>query len=39
MNFFDKSYAKAGATITLNYIVGMLVIWLATGTKGRSLPE
>jgi len=39
MNFFDKSYAKAGATITLIYIVGMLVIWLAPETKDRPLPE
>ena len=30
MSFFDKSYAKAGATITLIYIVGMFVIWLAS---------
>ena len=39
MNFFDKSYAKAGATITLIYLVGMLVIWLAPETKNRPLPD
>ncbi len=32
-------YAKAGATITLIYIAGLLVIWLAPETKGRPLPE
>jgi MFS family permease len=39
MNFFDKSYAKAGATITLIYLVGMIVIWFAPETKDRPLPE
>ena len=39
MSFFDKSYAKAGATITLIYIVGMFVIWLAPETKDRPLPD
>ena len=39
MNFFDRSYAKAGATITLIYLVGMIVIWLAPETKDRPLPE
>ena len=39
MAFFDKSYAKAGATIVLIYLVGMLLIWLAPETKGKPLPE
>jgi MFS family permease len=33
------SYAKAGATITLIYILGLGLIWLAPETKGRPLPE
>ena len=29
MAFFDKSYAKAGATIVFVYLVGMVLIWFA----------
>jgi MFS family permease len=36
---FAGSYAKAGATITLIYLVGMAVIWLAPETRGQPLPE
>jgi MFS transporter, SHS family, sialic acid transporter len=39
MALFDKSYSKAGATIVLIYIVGMLIIWLAPETKDKPLPE
>jgi MFS family permease len=39
MQHFNGSYAQAGAVITLVYIVGMVVIWLAPETKGRPLPE
>ena len=39
MGFFDKSYAKAGATIVLVYLVGMVLIWFAPETKGKPLPE
>jgi MFS family permease len=39
MQHFNGSYARAGAVITLVYIVGMVVIWLAPETKGRPLPE
>ena len=38
MGMFGGSYAKAGAIITLIYIVGMIVIWFAPETKGRPLP-
>lgn len=38
MKAFDGSYARAGAIITLIYILGAVVIWLAPETKGRSLP-
>jgi MFS family permease len=36
---FDGSYPRAGATITLIYLVGMVVVWLAPETRGRPLPE
>ena len=39
MAFFDKSYAQAGATIVLVYLVGMVLIWLAPETKDKPLPE
>jgi MFS transporter, SHS family, sialic acid transporter len=39
VGYFDGSYAKAGAIVTLVYAVGMVVIWLAPETKGRPLPE
>ena len=36
---YDGSYAKAGAVITLVYLLGLLLIWLAPETKDRALPE
>lgn len=39
MAFFDKSYPKAGETIVLVYVVGMILIWFAPETKNRPLPE
>jgi SHS family sialic acid transporter-like MFS transporter len=39
MQTFDGSYARAGAIITLVYLVGMLVVWLAPETKGKPLPQ
>jgi MFS family permease len=36
---FDGSYARAGAVVTLIYLLGMAVIWLAPETKGKPLPE
>jgi MFS family permease len=36
---FDGSYARAGAIVTLVYFVGMIMIWLAPETKGKSLPD
>ncbi len=38
-NVFDGSYPQACATITLVYVVGMVLIWLAPETKGKPLPE
>jgi SHS family sialic acid transporter-like MFS transporter len=39
MAAFDGSYPKAGATLTLAYLIGMVVIWLAPETKNRPLPD
>ena len=36
---FDGSYARAGAIITLVYIVGMVVVWFAPETQGKPLPD
>jgi MFS transporter, SHS family, sialic acid transporter len=37
--FYEGSYARAGATITLVYALGLLLIWFAPETKGKPLPE
>jgi MFS family permease len=39
MEHFGGSYAKAGSIVTLIYLLGMVLIWLAPETKGRTLPE
>ncbi len=39
MAFFGGSYARAGATISLIYLVGMALIWLAPETRGKPLPD
>lgn len=39
MQTFHGSYAQAGAIISLVYVVGLLIIWLAPETKGKPLPE
>jgi MFS family permease len=39
MAFFDKSYPRAGETIVLVYVVGMVLIWLAPETKDKPLPD
>jgi hypothetical protein len=39
MAYYDNSYARAGATLTLIYLLGLILIWLAPETKGRPLPE
>jgi MFS transporter, SHS family, sialic acid transporter len=38
MKFYEGSYAKAGAAITLVYAVGLVVIWFGPETKGKPLP-
>jgi len=37
-NIFHGSYAQAGATVSLIYLVGMAVVWLAPETQGQPLP-
>lgn len=39
MQTFHGSYAQAGAVISLVYVAGLALIWLAPETKGRPLPE
>jgi MFS family permease len=36
---FEGSYARAGAIVTLVYLVGMALIWFAPETKDKPLPE
>lgn len=36
---YGGSYASAGSVVTLIYILGMILIWLAPETKGKPLPE
>jgi MFS family permease len=38
-NVFDGSYPKACTVLSMVYVIGMLVIWLAPETKGQDLPE
>ncbi|HLH53811.1 MAG TPA: MFS transporter [Verrucomicrobiae bacterium] len=39
MRYYQGNYARAGATITLVYAAGLILIWLAPETKGRPLPD
>jgi hypothetical protein len=36
---FDGDYARAGATISLVYAAGLVLIWLGPETRGRPLPD
>jgi MFS transporter, SHS family, sialic acid transporter len=36
---YSGSYAQAGATVTLIYLVGLVIVWLAPETKDQPLPE
>ncbi|HOX56662.1 MAG TPA: MFS transporter [Candidatus Paceibacterota bacterium] len=36
---YGGSYARAGATVTLIYLLGLALIWLAPETKDQPLPE
>jgi MFS family permease len=39
LKFYEGSYARAGATITLVYGAGLVLIWFGPETKGKPLPE
>ena len=39
VSIYDGSYAKAGSAVTLIYLVGMGLIWLAPETKDHPLPD
>jgi len=39
MQVFHGDYGRAGATITMIYILGMILIWFAPETKGKPLPD
>ena len=39
MGYFGNSYAKAGTTVSLIYLVGLVLIWFAPETRGESLPD
>jgi hypothetical protein len=39
MAYFDSSYPRACAAITLVYVVGLVLIWFAPETRGKPLPE
>jgi SHS family sialic acid transporter-like MFS transporter len=39
VGYFGGSYSRAGAVVTLVYLLGMALIWLAPETKGKPLPE
>jgi MFS family permease len=39
VGLFDGSYPKACAVMSLIYVVGLCLIWLAPETRGRPLPE
>ena len=36
---FGGSYAKAGATMSLIYVIGLILIWFVPETRGGKLPE
>jgi MFS family permease len=39
VSHYSGSYARAGATVTLVYAIGLMLIWLAPETRGKPLPE
>jgi len=39
MDYFGRSYQKAGIAISLVYLVGMVLIWRAPETRGKPLPD
>jgi MFS family permease len=39
VGLLGNSYARAGAIVTLVYLIGMALIWVAPETKGKPLPD
>ena len=39
IDLFGGSYPRACATVTLVYLVGMALVWLAPETRGKPLPD
>jgi len=39
VDHYGGSYAKAGAVITLVYLIGLVLIWFAPETRGKPLPD
>jgi hypothetical protein len=39
MGYVGNSYARAGAAVSLIYLVGMVLIWFAPETRGEQLPD
>jgi MFS family permease len=39
LQLYQGSYARAGATITLVYALGLVLIWFAPETSGKPLPD
>jgi hypothetical protein len=39
LQLYKGSYARAGATITLIYALGLVLIWFAPETKDKPLPD
>ncbi|MDO8943802.1 MAG: MFS transporter, partial [Desulfobacterales bacterium] len=39
VGYFGGSYPQASAVVTLVYVFGMALIWLAPETKGKPLPD
>jgi MFS family permease len=39
LKFYEGSYARAGATLSLVYVLGLFLIWLAPETRGKPLPD
>ncbi len=39
MRKFGGSYPRACATMSLVYLIGMVLVWFGPETKGKPLPE
>jgi len=39
VELFGGDYARAMGAITMVYLLGLLLIWIAPETKGKPLPE